>query len=475
MNIQVNPLRIKKLSDVTYSSGTVMYQMCRDIRARDNDALLFAQQLAQQHGAQLIVNYPIWNYEWEGATRRFYDWVLPSLQEVEAELRAHNIPLMVTFVEKDSVPSAILPHIGVVVIDQLPLRFMKKWKHDFLLHHKNAPLYEVDAHNCIPVWETSQKQEFAARTIRGKVHTLLPQFLQEHGKLQIHHENQELLKAIAAINWNDIRSRIKCDESVSGTGEFVPATQAGQKILTNFLHHKLTRYDSARNDFTIDGSSNLSPYISHGNISRRSIMLQLLEVTNLKIEDAFDSVKNGSNGTMGSVAAFIEECVVRAELCDNYCYYNKEYDTVKGFPAWAQETLGKARTDTREYIYSLQEFKFASTHDDIWNAAQLQMVATGKMHGYLRMYWAKKILEWTTTPEDAMKISVYLNDTYELDGRDPGGYVGCGWSIGGVHDRPWFGRPIFGAIRYMARSGVEKRGNIQEYIDKWVKTTGKVF
>ena len=152
MNTFVNPLRIKKLTDTTYSSGTVMYQMCRDIRAQDNDALLFAQQLAQQHGAQLIVNYVIWNYMWEGATRRFYDWVLPSLQEVEITLRKQNIPLMITFVEKDSVPNVIPPHIGAVVIDQLPLRFMKKWKHYFLLHHKNAPLYEVDAHNCILVW-----------------------------------------------------------------------------------------------------------------------------------------------------------------------------------------------------------------------------------------------------------------------------------------------------------------------------------
>ncbi|MEN9551700.1 MAG: Deoxyribodipyrimidine photolyase [Candidatus Parcubacteria bacterium] len=470
--MSVNPLRVKKHTTQEYTNNTVVYQMCRDIRAHDNDALLFAQELAKSKGAQLIVNYVIWNYEWEGATRRFYDWVLPSLQEVEKEVRSKNIPLIIAldneklFTKKHGgeIPSSL----GAVVIDQLPLHFMKKWKELFIKHHPDVPLYEVDAHNCIPVWELSPKQEFAARTIRSKVHAKLPLFLEDYSELHYHDANKNLLETIPAISWDEVTSKIICNEKVKGTGAFVPGTQEGLKTLDIFLRNKLATYDTDRNNFDIDGQSNLSPYITHGNISRRRILLGLLKKTGVNTEEAFDSVQNGSNGRLGSVAAFIEECVVRAELCDNFCFYNPNYDSYEGFPSWAKETLNKARADKREYLYTLEEFKQAKTHDNIWNAAQLQMVNTGKMHGYMRMYWAKKILEWTSTPEEAMRVAVYLNDTYELDGRDPNGYVGCAWSIGGVHDRPWFGRPVFGAIRYMAKSGVEKRGDIKAYERKWL-------
>ncbi len=470
--MSVNPLRAKKLSEKEYIGGTVIYQMCRDIRAQDNDALLFAQELAKSKGSQLIVNYVIWNYEWEGATRRFYDWVLPSLKEVEETLRNNNIPLVVTLEDEKLFVknkfTKVPENVGAVVIDQLPLRFMRKWKEHFLELGQHVSLYEVDTHNCIPVWETSSKQEFAARTIRGKIHAKLPSFLEAHGKLLSHDENEELLKSLKGNDWQAVSSKIKCNESVIGVGLFTPGEKAAKEMLNHFLSDKLSHYDTSRNDFTVDGQSNLSPYIAHGNISRRTIILQLLKIAELKIEDAFDPVMNGSNGRLGSVAAFIEECVVRAELCDNFCYYNASYDKVEGFPAWAKETLSKARTDKREYTYSQKELEDGRTHDDIWNAAQSQMVKTGKMHGYMRMYWAKKILEWMSTPEEAMKAAVYLNDTYELDGRDPNGYVGCAWSIGGVHDRPWFGRPIFGTVRYMARSGVEKRGDVKVYERKWL-------
>jgi deoxyribodipyrimidine photo-lyase len=311
--------------------------------------------------------------------------------------------------------------------------------------------------------------------MRGKIHRIFPDFLENYSTLSIHHENHELLKSFAPLDWDDIKAKISCREDVAGTGIFIPGERAAQKVLTDFLDHKLTQYETARDAINEDGQSNLSPYISHGNISRRRIILELLKKINSKeknvitVVDAFDARKNGSNGTMGSVAAFIEECVVRAEIAENFCYYNSSYDSYDGFPSWAKETLTKASTDTRAYVYTRQEFEQATTHDELWNAAQMEMVKTGKMHGYMRMYWAKKILEWSSSPQEAMRISVYLNDTYELDGRDPAGYVGCAWSIGGVHDRPWFGRPIFGAIRYMAESGVAKRGKVGEYVKKWLK------
>lgn len=156
--------------------------------------------------------------------------------------------------------------------------------------------------------------------------------------------------------------------------------------------------------------------------------------------------------------------IIRRELSDNFCYYNKNYDSFEGFHTWAQESLNAHRKDKRDYIYTLDEFELAKTDDDLWNAAQMEMVNKGKMHGYMRMYWAKKILEWTKTPEDAIQIAIYLNDKYELDGRDPNGYTGIAWSIGGVHDRPWFERPVYGKIRYMNYNGCAKKFDVKKYI-----------
>jgi len=167
-----------------------------------------------------------------------------------------------------------------------------------------------------------------------------------------------------------------------------------------------------------------------------------------------------------STESFLEELIVRKELSDNYCYYNQNYDSFKGFPDWAKKTLNDHRKDEREYLYSLSEFENAATHENLWNAAQMEMVNTGKMHGYLRMYWAKKILEWTESPEEALRIAIYLNDKYELDGRDANGYAGCAWAIGGVHDRAWSERPVFGKIRYMNENGARRKSEVDTYIKK---------
>jgi deoxyribodipyrimidine photo-lyase len=164
--------------------------------------------------------------------------------------------------------------------------------------------------------------------------------------------------------------------------------------------------------------------------------------------------------------SFLEELIVRRELSDNYCFYNDKYDQFEGFHPWAQKTLNEHRGDKREYVYSLEEFEEAKTHDDLWNAAQMEMVRRGKMHGYMRMYWAKKILEWTESPESALEIAIYLNDKYELDGRDSNGYAGIAWSVGGVHDRAWNERPVFGKIRYMSYNGCKRKFDIKRYIQK---------
>ncbi len=198
-------------------------------------------------------------------------------------------------------------------------------------------------------------------------------------------------------------------------------------MLVDFIANHLDGYDTLRNDPNARAQSNLSPYLHYGNISAQHIALEVQAST------APETAKE----------VFLEELIVRREVAENYCLYCPNYDRFLGAWKWAQDSLEAHWDDPREYIYSLEQFDCAQTHDTLWNAAQSEMVKTGKMHGYMRMYWAKKILEYSINPEEAIKITITLNDRYELDGRDPNGYTGIMWSICGIHDRPWFDRPIF--------------------------------
>jgi deoxyribodipyrimidine photo-lyase len=235
-------------------------------------------------------------------------------------------------------------------------------------------------------------------------------------------------------------------------GPVLSGEKAARKMLQEFLQAKLAAYPDKRNDPNEDAQSNLSPYLHFGQIAAQRAALEVEE----------------SSAPRLARAAFLEELVVRRELSDNFCFYNPHYDRVAGFPQWAQSTLAAHRRDPRPYLYSRDELERAETHDDLWNAAQLEMVQRGKMHGYLRMYWAKKILEWTESPEQALDIAIYLNDKYELDGRDPNGYTGIAWSIGGVHDRAWGERPVFGKIRYMSYGGSKGKFDVRAYVQKHV-------
>jgi deoxyribodipyrimidine photo-lyase len=243
---------------------------------------------------------------------------------------------------------------------------------------------------------------------------------------------------------------LKVNTSVPVVDWIEPGQKAARKMLRHFIKQKLNAYEAQRNDPNLDALSILSPFLHFGQISAQRVALEV-QKADIPEDDK---------------AAFLEESIVRRELADNYCYYNEKYDNFRGFPDWARKSLDEHRKDKREYKYTLMQFEGGLTHDGLWNAAQMEMVKTGKMHGYMRMYWAKKILEWTKTPEEAQKIAIILNDKYELDGRDPNGYTGIAWSIGGVHDRAWFTRPVFGKVRYMSSGGARSKFDVDAYIDK---------
>ena len=448
--IKIKPHRVNLLQDGEKKRGPVIYWMSRDQRVHDNWALLFAQKLSKENNSEFAVVFNLVP-DFLEATIRQYGFMLKGLEQLEKEFEKYNIPFFLLQGKSEKTISNFIKenNVSVIVSDFDPLRIKRIWKRD-LAKKINIPFYEVDAHNIVPCKYLSQKVEFGAYTIRPKIHKALPEFLDEFPKL-LKMKNLQMLTS-ENIDWEKVERNLEIDFSVKEVDWIIPGEKEAKKVLKKFIQQKLDNYDEQRNDPTKDAQSNLSPYLHFGQLSAQRVVLEIYKL------------KNHSKST----EAFLEELIVRRELSDNYCYYNTNYDSFDGFPEWAKKTLNEHKKDKREFVYSLKQFENTETHEDLWNAAQKQLVKTGKLHGYMRMYWAKKILEWSKSPEDALRISIYLNDKYELDGRDPNGYVGCAWSIGGVHDRAWTERPVFGKIRYMNYSGCKRKFDVEAYIKKWL-------
>lgn len=422
--------------------------MSRDQRVRDNWALLHAQAQARRLRAPLVVVFCLVR-EFLGATLRQYEFMLRGLEEVEQDLAAKNVAFFLLAGEPGKVLPAFLMKCaaGLLVTDFDPLKIKRLWQ-NAVGRAIDMPFHEVDSHNIIPCRVASQKAEYGAYTLRPKLRSLLPQYLAEFPAIKRH--PHRLAGRIVPTNWRAVRHALRLDTSVGEVGWVRPGEKAAARAFKRFLNKKLDRYAADRNDPNLDGQSGLSPYLHFGQLSAQRVALEVLKAP----------VSEGSR------EAFLEELIVRRELSDNFCFYNKDYETPGCFPAWARKTLSLHGKDRREYVYTLRELEEGRTRDDLWNAAQLAMVKWGTMHGYLRMYWAKKILEWTRSPKVAMKIAIHLNDRYQLDGRDPNGYAGIAWSIGGVHDRPWGERKVFGMVRYMNYDGCRRKFDVKAYIEK---------
>jgi deoxyribodipyrimidine photo-lyase len=468
------PLTTKHHSDQAEGTGsTVVYWMQRDVRTADNWALLFAAHLAStfSRGAALHVVYalpppppptssdrPIPSLADLPMTERHGKFLIGGLKCVHEELKELGVPLHVVMpTAATHVGSAVCDLISslgcgcrMVVTDFSPLRHCREWielQAAPLLQTKRVALVQVDAHNVVPVWTASDKREYGARTLRPKINRLYQTFLQKFPKLNEivpHSKNGEsgvtLLPEFKQTLYEDY---LKMDASVPEVDWAKPGTAAALEQAQKFFDQGLSKFDKLRNDPNHRNvCSSLSPWINHGHVSFQRLAM------------AVQKLNKYANGT----AAYLEEGMIRRELSDNFVYYEPyKYDSLLSAYEWAQETLRVHASDPREYVYSLSELERGETHDDLWNAAQLQAVRDGKMHGFLRMYWAKKILEWTESPEVALQTGLYLNDKFNIDGRDPNGFVGVGWSIMGIHDMGWKEREVFGKIRYMNYAGCKRK------------------
>jgi deoxyribodipyrimidine photo-lyase len=452
--------------------------MSRDQRLNDNWALLHAQNLAVANNAPLVIVFNLVP-AFAGATARSYGFMLRALKVLAARAAEEfNIEFQLLLGEPQTtvVEFVASRQASALICDYSPTRVAKKWRAAVadgvhaLPSDAAIPVLEVDAHNISPVWHTSNKCEFGARTIRPKVHKAMGSFLVEFPPLKRHPHGSA--QALTSAHWTSaLDSLTGMDSSVPEVDWCVPGEDAAAVALDAFMggggaFARLAKFGDDRNDPTKrSGSSNLSPYLHFGHLSAQRVALEVMRLEargrsrGVVLESLFpDERTTGPH-------SFLEELVVRRELSDNFVEYNAHYDSIEGAHAWAQATIEEHRSDPRPILYTRDQLERAATKDDLWNAAQREMVSRGKMHGFLRMYWAKKILEWSPSTEEALASALYLNDKYELDGRDPNGYVGCLWAIAGVHDRAWGPeRPIFGKIRYMNYDGCKRKFSIPSYV-----------
>jgi deoxyribodipyrimidine photo-lyase len=426
--------------------GCVLYWMQRAQRAIDNPALDAAIRLGNELGKPVVAflglmpSYP-------RANLRHFHFLIEGLPDLAAGLHRRQVGFLLRSWPRHpllKVCEELRP--CAVIGDENPLREPERWRRKVAAEIR-VPFWTVDADVVVPS-RLLLKQQYAARTIRPRIHARLAKFLVTQ-KNPIAKKPWKRPRNLASLSPQDnLMARWKIDRSVGPVSSFHGGTSEALRLLDEFVSVKLRDYADQRNHPEVDGTSRLSPYLHFGQIGPITIALAVRK----------------AKAPARQKEAFLEELIVRRELAVNFVRFNPDYDSIDGAPEWALRTLADHARDRREVLYSEKQLENAETHDPLWNAAQKQMVLTGWMHNYLRMYWAKKILEWTRSPAAAFDITARLNDKYELDGRDPNSYEGVAWAIAGKSDRPWFERPVFGTIRYMSYASTSRKFDSKAYI-----------
>jgi deoxyribodipyrimidine photo-lyase len=424
----------------------VIYWMQSSHRVQDNWALNYAIETANNSDLPVVVYFGLTN-EFPEASYRHYWFMLEGLKEVSAILQSLGVRFVIN---EDSPPQGLLDiskKSSQIIVDRGYLRLNKAW-YNYAAEKVQVPLIQVEDNVVVPVEEASQKEEYSAATLRPKLLAKLNQFLDLPPQVAPRRASLNIkMDSIALANLEETVLKLGVEKAPAKSKYFQGGTSRAKQLLELFIERYLRIYEREGNNPENNCSSCLSPYLHFGQISPVYIALQIMR-TNTSIKPKF-----------------LEQLIVRRELAANFVNYNTNYDSLQSLPQWAKKTLASHAADKREYIYSLAQLESAQTHDVYWNAAQREMVVTGKMNGYMRMYWGKKIIEWTRSPDEAFAIALYLNNKYEIDGRDPNGYAGVAWCFG-KHDRPWKEREVFGNVRFMNKKGLERKFNMQSYLQR---------
>lgn len=449
--------RIKEINDKRVQDGDyVLYWMQQSQRPFWNHALEFAIDQANEEKLPLLVIFGLMD-DYPEANERHYYFMLEGLKETQKELKKRDIKLAVVKGHPAEVALDYSEKASLLVCDRGYLLHQRKWRKK-VADEAPCKTYMVESDVVVPVQKVSDKHEYAARTIRPKLHKYLEDFLEDPGEEKIKKSSLDL----SIKNELDLSDTGKLVDSLKLDSDVKPVPQhfkggpvEAQKRFHDFINNHLDKYDENRNQAQTNDISHMSPYLHFGQVSPAWL------VTEVRKADSKDDIES-----------YVEELVVRRELSMNFVYYEKNYDKYSCIPDWAEKTLKEHASDKREHVYSLEELEKYDTHDEYWNAAMKEMVTTGFMHNYMRMYWGKKILEWREDPEDAFDTCLYLNNKYFLDGRDANSFANVAW-IFGVHDRAWGEFDIFGKVRVMKASGLKKKFKAEEYIEKVDKLAEK--
>jgi len=452
MNLKdIHNSRIQILNDLNLRQGAyVLYWMQQSQRGEYNHALEYAVQQANKMGQGVVVLFGLMD-DYPEANLRHYTFMLEGLQETQAALAKRGIKMVVQKGNPADVALSAGRRASLIVCDRGYLRHQRQWRNK-VARNAGCRVVQIESDVVVPLEVVSSKAEYAARTIRPKIHKNLKNYIVEFKPTKIKKPSLETqIKGLDLSNITAVSKKLSLDKGVPPVSEFFKGgTSRAKKIFNQFLLHRFEQYVANRNQPQTDDVSHMSKYLHFGQISPLYLALQILK-TDKRFKEARE--------------AYLEELIVRRELAMNFVYYTPDYDAYTCLPAWAQNTLAEHKRDRREYHYTRRQLSNAKTHDEYWNAAMREMRITGFMHNYMRMYWGKKILEWSRSPEQAFKTTLALNNKYFLDGRDANSYTGVAW-VFGVHDRAWFERPIFGKVRYMAASGLERKCDIQAYVRK---------
>lgn len=440
--------RITKTADnpVNKAGSYVVYWMQAAQRVRQNEALAFAIEQANALKKPLVVYFGL-ERSFPAAQRRHFQFMLEGLAEVQQTLQSLGIPF---WVHHDGILAGLaklMPSVCVLVTDRAYTRAERLWRKQ-AAGFSLCPFYEVETNVIVPLEAVSDKEEYSAATLRRKIESMIAYFAQAIEIEAPHLSALSQEPPFDPIKLSNL-SQVLDSLSLGSKGASCPHLKGGeaeaQKKLALFVESKLDGYATLRNDPSNSHGSGLSPYLHFGQIS------------------AIDIHHAVHDTNLADVPVFLEELIVRRELAYNYVWFNPLYDSFEGLPAWARKSLSYHEQDRRPVLYTFAELEQGQTHDPYWNAAQRELTELGTMHNYLRMYWGKKILEWSPTPKEAFNRALALNNTYQMDGRDPNGYAGVAWCFG-KHDRPWAERAIFGNIRYMNDKGLERKFNMKGYL-----------
>ena len=450
MTSEIQAERVQTLNDNESRDGDyVLYWMQQSQRAEDNPALEYAVQQANSLKIPLLVGFGLMD-DYPEANLRHYAFMLEGLKETQAALQDRDIRMVVQRGAPDEVALNLAKNAALLVTDRGYLNIQKKWRAR-VADEAKCGVVQVEGDVMVPVDLASNKREYAARTLRPKIHKHLEKFLVDLQTTPV--DRSSLGLKVEGVDLGDpvkLAKSLKLEQQVPPVTEFFEGgTSRGKTIVANFLDNLFGDYAEHRNQPQTNDVSHMSKYLHFGQVSPVWLAQAIRH----------------SGGSQKNIETYVEELVVRRELTMNFVNFTENYDTYDCLPDWAKKTLAEHASDEREYVYTREQLENAATHDPYWNAAMNEMRVSGYMHNYMRMYWGKKILEWTRSPQEGHDTTLRINNKYFLDGRDANSFSNVAW-VYGNHDRPWQERAVFGKVRYMNAAGLKRKADPDAYVEK---------